>query len=568
MQVSNILYQIDMKKQAIQLDTLKNNCNTANNKNINLNKSPLAVYNVAFQGIRLHKIPNKLEIFGGCLLGGAIGDAFGANIEFLNLNQIKEQYGESGAQFKKLKNDENIKKITDDTQMTLYTADGLIKSFIKQGNINDIDFACIYDSYLDWMRAQEQRPIKGHGWINSLSSMKDIMAPGNTCTMALLFKNPGTLSNQINDSKGNGGIMRIAPVGLLYHKTPELAFDIGVGCTALTHSDPDAYLSAGACASLIAYLVNGEGLENAIDKTLGILKTKENNKDVIKKIKEAIELTKSNLLPEEAISQIGKGKIGSEALGISIYCSLKYPKDIIKGIEIAANYSGDSDTVAAITGNIIGANIGLPNIPEEIKQINDKDSILHLTKDLYNLNYNKVCDLKYPLRYETDSISLEQMLSLPDKDVKEVDKDLMNKVLNVNESDIIDFKSFLENKNIPINLVEKILIPIDMIKDEISNTKAFNKLIHSISNNYEHLLENENNRGCWADEKCTIDELMWSIYGIVVDCNNADKYYTIATIMIEDGKYTIEKIISILESAKTKSSDELDEIIESLYIKN
>ena len=142
------------------------------------------------------------------------------------------------------------------------------------------------------------------------------------------------------------------------------------------------------------------------------------------------------------------------------------------------------------------------------------------------------------------------------------------KVLNVNESDIIDFKSFLENKNIPINLVEKILIPIDMIKDEISNTKAFNKLIHSISNNYEHLLENENNRGCWADEKCTIDELMWSIYGIVVDCNNADKYYTIATIMIEDGKYTIEKIISILESAKTKSSDELDEIIESLYIKN
>ena len=93
MQVSNILYQIDMKKQAIQLDTLKNNCNTANNKNINLNKSPLAVYNVAFQGIRLQKIPNKLEIFGGCLLGGAIGDAFGANIEFLNLNQIKEQYG-------------------------------------------------------------------------------------------------------------------------------------------------------------------------------------------------------------------------------------------------------------------------------------------------------------------------------------------------------------------------------------------------------------------------------------------------------------------------------------------
>ncbi len=81
-------------------------------------------------------------------------------------------------------------------------------------------------------------------------------------------------------------------------------------------------------------------------------------------IKKAIELSKSSVESIEAISELGQGWIGEEALAILIYCDLKYRDNFKKAIITAVNQAGDSDSTGAITGNILGAYLGLKAIPK------------------------------------------------------------------------------------------------------------------------------------------------------------------------------------------------------------
>jgi ADP-ribosylglycohydrolase len=67
------------------------------------------------------------EFFRGCLLGGAIGDALGQPVEFLDLEEIQKQFGPKGIQDLQLSSTGNA-KITDDTQMTLFTAEGVLRA--------------------------------------------------------------------------------------------------------------------------------------------------------------------------------------------------------------------------------------------------------------------------------------------------------------------------------------------------------------------------------------------------------------------------------------------------------
>lgn len=62
------------------------------------------------------------EFFRGCLLGGAVGDALGYAVEFDKLNGIKAKYGPRG--INKLP---KPALISDDTQMTMFTAEGLLR---------------------------------------------------------------------------------------------------------------------------------------------------------------------------------------------------------------------------------------------------------------------------------------------------------------------------------------------------------------------------------------------------------------------------------------------------------
>jgi len=75
----------------------------------------------------LKKKEKNLDRIRGSLIGGAAGDALGYAIEFEKESSIFGKYGEEGITEYQLDEASGKAIISDDTQMTLFTADGLLK---------------------------------------------------------------------------------------------------------------------------------------------------------------------------------------------------------------------------------------------------------------------------------------------------------------------------------------------------------------------------------------------------------------------------------------------------------
>ena len=330
--------------------------------------------------------------FRGCLVGGAIGDALGWPVEFLKLREIINRYGPDGIKDLKITSSGKA-EITDDTQMTLFTAEGIIRGQargIEKGIFHPP--SVVFYAYQRWLLTQGYPRIKEYewaydGWLLGINELHARRAPGNSCLSALLSRKKGSIDDPINNSKGCGGIMRIAPTGLFYKK--DKAFDMAVDFAALTHGHPSGYLSAGALAYLIATIIEGVDIDVALENTLRKLKGYKSHEECSHILKKAIELTNSGLSDTEAIQKLGEGWIGEEALAISVYCALKYHDNFKKALIVSVNHDGDSDSTGAITGNILGAYLGLSQIPETwIEKVELKEVLLQVADDL-NVEYNE-----------------------------------------------------------------------------------------------------------------------------------------------------------------------------------
>ncbi|MDN3015524.1 ADP-ribosylglycohydrolase family protein [Paenibacillus sp. BSR1-1] len=327
------------------------------------------------------------EFFRGCLIGGAIGDALGWPVEFNKHDQIVQQYGPNGIQDLQLVSSGKA-QITDDTQMTLFTAEGILRAEtrgIRKGICHPP--SVVFFAYQRWLLTQGYPRIDDYewiydGWLLGVKELHARRAPGNSCLSALLNRKHGTIEEPINNSKGCGGVMRVVPIGLFCLK--ERAFDMAADCAALTHGHPSGYLSAGALASIVASIIEGADILTAVKQSIMELKTKEHHEECTRILEKALDLVvKSDLSDYEAISQLGEGWVGEEALAVSVYCALKYNSDFKKAIVAAVNHNGDSDSTGAITGNILGAYLGLNKIPADwVEKVELNDIIIQVADDL------------------------------------------------------------------------------------------------------------------------------------------------------------------------------------------
>lgn len=328
----------------------------------------------------------KQKFFRGCLLGGAIGDALGWPVEFLDSGDIEKKFGESGIQDLICFNSKKA-LVTDDTQMTLFTAEGILRSETR-GNEKGICHppSVVYYSYLRWLNTQGYPRLKDFeeiydGWLFSTKELHARRAPGVSCLNALLSGRQGSIDEPINDSKGCGGVMRVAPVGLFYSK--EKAFKMAADFASLTHGHPSGYLSAGALAFIIAEIIDGVDIDTAVEDTLEELTKYKGHEECYKLLHEAYNLSQSKIAPRNAISRLGEGWVGEEALAIAVYCALKYKKDFRKALITSVNHDGDSDSTGAITGNILGAYLGVEGIPIEwADKIELNNEIIQVADDL------------------------------------------------------------------------------------------------------------------------------------------------------------------------------------------
>jgi len=198
--------------------------------------------------------------------------------------------------------------------------------------------------------------------------------------------------------------MRVAPVGLIKSFEPEMAFKTGAELAAITHGHPSGYLSAGVFASLIAFIRTGRSLTDAINESLEILKTWKNHTETFRIIERAVQMAQSTQPTFANIEELGGGWVGEEALAIAIYCSLQYQDDFEKGVILAINHSGDTDSTGSLTGNILGLLLGEKSIPQRwLDNLEMNQFISRIGEDLFiecpigTFESDEVWSDKYPV---------------------------------------------------------------------------------------------------------------------------------------------------------------------------
>lgn len=298
-----------------------------------------------------------------CVLGGAIGDAFGYEVEFSGWSEIQRRFGEKGIQEPVMKNGRLV--VSDDTQMTLFTLEGMLRS-AELGKDTEALLESIRGSYLDWYGTQRSQDggRTAVGELAQAPEMRVSQAPGNTCLSALGAGGHGTPDNHINDSKGCGGVMRVAPIGLLDRFSDKEVFDLGARAAAFTHGHPTGYLASGMMSVIIHLLMEGKTLKDAVIKTLPILKEWSDHQETLVAVTKALELAEiDSISTYDAVTKLGEGWIAEEALAFGLYASLK-GENFQQVLAVGANHSGDSDSTASIAGQLWGAWRGLDGIPQ------------------------------------------------------------------------------------------------------------------------------------------------------------------------------------------------------------
>ena len=325
--------------------------------------------------------PDRIK---GCLIGGAAGDALGYPVEFDRLRKIRKEYGKQGITEYTLDFAAGTAVVSDDTQMTLFTAEGIIAAK-SRGVIKPADrklYPYVHSAYLNWFETQGQSPGKMPVKDMPASRLMDIpelwktRAPGLTCLNALGSPKKRDLYRPINNSKGCGTIMRMAPVGILYpDATLKEIVEMGAEISAITHGHPLGCFPSGIFAAIIKQaawsdekMSLAEMTENAVDAARDLYGRSDMWEELETLIDKAVDYAGNDRSDEVNIKGLGEGWVADEALAVALYCALRYENDYSAGIIAAVNHDGDSDSTGAIAGNILGAVCGCELIDEKWKK--------------------------------------------------------------------------------------------------------------------------------------------------------------------------------------------------------
>ncbi|MFC2173508.1 ADP-ribosylglycohydrolase family protein [Acidobacteriota bacterium] len=188
-----------------------------------------------------------------------------------------------------------------------------------------------------------------------------------------------TPQKRANGSKGCGGVMRIAPAGLILTRDP---FEAGCDLAAITHGHPTGFYAAGCMAQIIYELSYGASLETAAACSLERLTDPETD-ETRAAVMMALDLAVNSEGTAEDVEKLGKGWVAEEALAIALYCALK-ASDFTSGVLLAVNHGGDSDSTGSIAGNLLGLIHGERGVPQYwLERLELRDVIAEIAYDLW-----------------------------------------------------------------------------------------------------------------------------------------------------------------------------------------
>lgn len=324
----------------------------------------------------------------GCLFGMALGDALGADTEFLNYDGIRQKFPPDGPQEPR----GNPALVTDDTQMALAVGEALVASsrpFTPEDLGNHLQ-----KHFIDWYNDPQNN-----------------RAPGNTCLGSVENLIDGEIWQDATDisSKGCGANMRVQPVGLLNVDESTRA-SIAQFQAGITHGHPTGLAAADITAFVIADLHHGgtvstlpkrirdyaESQQRVYHQTwLGdlwqrarIMPTAQDYiahgwgevLQVIDRLDDALLMMNTT---DDPCLTTGAGWIAEEAFATALFCFLMFPHDSVAVMRRAAFSSGDSDSIACIAGAFAGVYNGFESLPDDwVERIEYHDRLNNLAQTL------------------------------------------------------------------------------------------------------------------------------------------------------------------------------------------
>lgn len=347
----------------------------------------------------------------GSLVGGAVGDALGYAVEFSSLSQIKAKYGEKGISDYELDSN-GIAEFSDDTQMSLFTAEGLLTS-IADGKAFEKDILpYITTAYEHWYYTQCRPPLKmSKSWLTHIKALWARRAPGMTCMSALQSISMSNSAPVVNNSKGCGGIMRVAPIGIFSGAHPntlnlEHAGYLAGYAADITHKHPLSTFSSMALAMIVADCIACDKVDHekfrfiVIDRVFKLLglyfKDDKHLAELNSLICHAFAIAESEMSDTDAIRTLGEGWVAEETFAIAVFSVMRYIDDFEQCMICSVNHDGDSDSTGAVAGNIIGAILGYSAIPKKyISNLELHDVIVSVADDLAGMSSEKQMKDRY-----------------------------------------------------------------------------------------------------------------------------------------------------------------------------
>ncbi|MGC4045088.1 MAG: ADP-ribosylglycohydrolase family protein [Armatimonas sp.] len=313
-----------------------------------------------------------VDKYRGCLYGAAFGDCLGGPVEFVRtVWEIRQRVDDDGPRLPV------HGRVTDDTQMMLYVGEALVQAGPP------------------YTPERLEAPLV-NAFVRWLNDPDNTRAPGRTCISACMALSRGFpwRESTIRGSKGCGANMRVQPVGLL-KADDETIGGVAQFQAALTHGHSTGLAAAELTAIAIARLIEGmdplklpaylrEYAESQRhiyrEKWLGDLWDRagfpykrafaergwEECLAVLARLDNALQEPEHRRdLGVDPCEATGDGWIAEEAFATGLLCFLLYPNEPLKALHRATLTSGDTDSIACLTGAFAGASCGAGAFPQE-----------------------------------------------------------------------------------------------------------------------------------------------------------------------------------------------------------
>jgi len=313
----------------------------------------------------------------GAFYGLALGDALGMPTQSLSREQVQQRFGaitglEDADADQPIAPNMPAGSITDDTEQAILVGELLVEGHGK------IEPTVLAQRLIDWeaaMRAKGSQDLLGPSTKRAI----DMILAGHTPEESGRF---GTT---------NGAAMRITPVGIAADVSDPAPFiQAVIQACQVTHNTTLGISSAAAVAAVGSAGINGVDLGEALNIGTQIAQQAENHGHWIAggRISTRISWARTlsvgsgdNALFADLLYElIGTSVASQESVVVSFALAQQVAVGAMSALEavcLAASLGGDTDTIAAMLGAMLGACLGMqcwpPVMIEQVKQVNGLD---------------------------------------------------------------------------------------------------------------------------------------------------------------------------------------------------